>query len=515
MSSPAKRILFLRPDAYGDLCLFEPVPRLVRHTWPQAEIGVLIREPYQDITSLFPAVGVHWLTTEVSPYRQAPGDNLPALEALRDTVRAFRPDCVVAACAEQTWLEAAVAAFLPEVRQISLGSGLIDPLIRAALEAVLPVHWAAIYPERILVEAEQHEWRKNLALASALLGVEAPRWWPIAQVPPAADARAAQILAENGLRAGEYVVCAAAGTANVGIKSWPAEHNGKILAWLERDHGIRALVVGHAAEREQLEAVCRAARASGAEPALWLGEDGEMPILGGLLAAARFYFGNDTGALHLAAALGRPVVPIYGGGTWPRFQPVTRRSLAIVQPLPCFGCAWNCYFVDAPCLRTISPASVRQALEQFLRDDAPGQIVFEAAGLEAGARALIDTAIPRLRFSREDSADRLRQVKELSWRVHELDRQLAASDMDRKARLQQIEELGGRLEVSDSDRNARQNQIEELTTLLRASEADRAARWRQIEDLSALLRESEADRQARGKLLEELSERLITTDCNL
>ena len=130
----------------------------------------------------------------------------------------------------------------------------------------------------------------------------------------------------------------------------------------------------------------------------------------------------------LAAALGRPVLPIFGGGHWPRFAPVARRSLTVVQPLPCFGCAWDCYYADAPCVRTISPASVRQALEQFLADDADGRHVFEAEGLDAGARALIEAATPRLRFQREDSHTRLLQTRELTAL-------LQASEADRDARL--------------------------------------------------------------------------------
>ena len=209
-------------------------------------------------------------------------------------------------------------------------------------------------------------------------------------MPEEAREQAARIVEAAGLRASEFVVCPAAGTANVTIKSWPAENYGETLAWLERERGIRALLIGHESERAPLETVREAARRSGAEPALWVGRDGEMPVVAGLLEASRFYFGNDTGALHLAAALGKPVVPVFGGGHWPRFQPIARRSLTIVQPLPCFGCAWDCYYADAPCVRTISPASVRQALEQFLKDDADGQTVFQAEGLDAGARALIE-----------------------------------------------------------------------------------------------------------------------------
>ena len=432
-SGPPRRLLFVRPDAYGDLCLFEPVLRIVRDAWPQTEVAVLIRERYQDITPLLDRAGVRWLTTSCDPYREGPGDHPDRLDALRDVVRGFAPDCVVAACAAQTWLEPAVAAFLPGTRQVSLGPGLADPAMRAALGAVLPVDWGKIYPERTPVAPGLSEWERNLGLAGALLGREAPRWWPVVHVPDAARTQAARIIAEAGLPAGGYVVCAAAGTANVPIKSWPAEAYGETLAWLEKERGVPALLIGHVSERERLETAREAARRQGGAPALWLGRDGEMPVAAALLDTARLYFGNDTGALHLAAALGRPVVPIFGGGTWPRFQPVAARARTVVQTLPCFDCGWDCYFEDAPCIRTISTASVRRALEGVLDDAAAGTVIIEADGLDAAARELIDAATPRLRFLRTDSADRLRQVNELTLLTGELNSRLRTSDADRDA----------------------------------------------------------------------------------
>lgn len=504
MSPAPTRLLFLRPDAYGDLFLFEPVLRIVRDAWPQTEVAVLIREPYLDIAPLL-GEGVRWLTTTCDPYRESPGDNPDALTALRDTVGAFAPDCVVAACIAQTWLEAAVAAFAPDARQISLGQGLTDPMTRAALGAVLPVNWAEVYRQKIAVEPGLSDWEQNLHLASALLGREAPRWWPVAAVPPPAKAEAAQVLAASGLTAGEFVVCAAAGTANVEIKSWPSEAYGETLAWLEKDRGVSALLIGHVSERERLETVRQAARQHGGEPALWTGEDGEMPVVAGLLGTARFYFGNDTGALHLAAALGRPVVPIFGGGHWPRFAPVAARARPVVQPLPCFGCAWDCFFVEAPCVRTISTGSVREALTQILDAVPEENLIVEAGGLDAGARRLIDTATPRLRFLREDSVDRLRQVMELTLQSNELGQRLQTSDTDRDARQRQVRELTGLLQTSEADCAARLGQVEELTAWLATSEADRDARRSQVNELAALLETSESDRVSRLKQVGELT----------
>ncbi len=430
-----RRLLLVRPDAYGDLVLFEPVLRALRQAWPQTEVAVLVRARMADIAPVLDPTGqVRWILTECDPYRQAPADCRPALDALTDAVRSFAPDCVVAACVTQTWLEPAVAAFLPGTRQVRLGPGLTDPLTRATLGAVLPVDWAALYPEAVPVEPEAREWENNLRLVHALTGEEAPPQEPVARVPAASLEPAARLLAEAGLAAGEYVACAAAGVANVLIKTWPAANYGEVLAWLETEHGVRALLIGHVSERDRLEAVRNAARVHGAEPALWLGQDGEMGLVAALLASARFYFGNDTGALHLAVALGRPVVAVFGGGTWPRFRPVTAHGVAVVQPLPCFGCGWECDYTDAPCVRTISTASVRRALEAFLASDTPAQTVFKADGLGPDARAVIDAATPRLRFLRDDGAARLQQTQELTAL-------LATSEADRAARLVNMEKL--------------------------------------------------------------------------
>ena len=176
-----------------------------------------------------------------------------------------------------------------------------------------------------------------------------------------------------------------------------------------------------------------------------------------------------------------------------------------MQPLPCFGCGWDCYFGDAPCVRTISPASVRRALEQFLQDEAEGQRIFEAEGLEPGARALIDKATPRLRFLREDSADRLRQIQRLTFEVKTLDAQRQA---DRTGHEQSIVELTALLQTSETDRAARLRQIEELTALLQTSEADRAARWSQIEQLTLWVKSGAADCAAQAEQIEKLHKQI-------
>jgi ADP-heptose:LPS heptosyltransferase len=106
------RLLIIRTDPYGDIVLFEPVLRILREKWPKTEIAALIRERYADLVRLL-TPGIQWLATKCDPYHAEPDADLEPLGVLRRHIVEFAPDCVVAACFDKTWLEAAIAVFTP------------------------------------------------------------------------------------------------------------------------------------------------------------------------------------------------------------------------------------------------------------------------------------------------------------------------------------------------------------------------------------------------------------------
>lgn len=573
-ASPPTRILFLRPDTYGDLVLFEPVLRRLRDAWGNGpEIGVLIREPFLDFTPLVAVPGVRWLTIDANPYHD-PVDSpaaTVALAALREMLgNIFPADCIVAPCSGKTWLEAAAGMLLPGARQVGLRRFDLDPAVLDATARALGLEaedgHLKLFTEMVDVDVAAPEWRQQGAMADYLLGVtttddpssDGELLLPRLVVPPDAQTAAGAVLAANGLNAGGYVVCAAAGVANIQIKAWPPDRFGEILAWLGREHGVPALLVGHEREADRLEAARQAAALSsggGPEPALWLGRDGEMPVLAALIGSSRFYLGNDTGAIHLAAALDRPLVGVYGGGAGLRFRPAARaRTWTVVQPLPCFGCAWDCFFGDAPCVGTIPSASVQAAVQRLLateRDlEPPVPGLVEVGGLHPAARDLLDRVAPRFHATRVENADRYLQIRELDALARRRERELAqvqassraeaealqarfcraeadanargeqvteltgllrAAETDRAARGEQVRELTVLLQTAEADRTLRGDQVTQLTAWLKESEADRAARLHQVEELTSLLAVSEADRAARGALLDQLAAQIRTT----
>ncbi|MFA5265542.1 MAG: glycosyltransferase family 9 protein, partial [Opitutaceae bacterium] len=197
--------------------------------------------------------------------------------------------------------------------------------------------------------------------------------------------------------------CAAAGFSNVTIKTWPPDHFARIAAWLDKEMNVPVLLLGHVSERDYLERIKTAAGTERVK--IWLGKADDLPLLAALLAVARLYFGNDTGAMHLAAAAGIPVAGLFGGGTWPRFRPAAKRSIDLVCPMPCFGCEWDCAFGDAPCVGAIHEDAVREALTDLLQSGDAGGCEIRTLDLPA---TLLNSLIKNASDHSHRKSDQLR-----------------------------------------------------------------------------------------------------------
>ncbi|HEX9780861.1 MAG TPA: glycosyltransferase [bacterium] len=161
-----------------------------------------------------------------------------------------------------------------------------------------------------------HEVERQLALVRAVAGGTGAGSVTPALVPAAEDASAvARWLARGGAAPDEDLMVLHPGGARAGHR-WPWERfvqTGRVLA--ERG-GARLVVTGSDAERRLAERVAGAipgARAAAGE--LSLAETAA------LLARARLVITNDSGPMHLAAAVGAPMVAVFGPGDPARFGP--------------------------------------------------------------------------------------------------------------------------------------------------------------------------------------------------
>ncbi len=425
-SATPRCIVGVKLDSLGDLVLFGPALRALRTECPSARIIVVIRRGYEDLAPRI-APGIEWITTTLNPFADGPNSGSPDLIALRENIGAAKADIFIAATSRRNWLEIALAAASNAPRRITTGTE-SDEFFSTQLRIALDVDAAGAFTERLPVKVDEPDWRANLHLVDAAVGRAVPRTKPTIDLSADDRQAIASFLSGHQLQPGAYAVCAAAGFANVTLKTWPGERFAAIIRHLREHHGIRTVLVGHESERSHLLTIAGAAKA---DALVWAGQTGQLTTLGALMVGARLFIGNDTGAMHIASALGVPVVAVFGGGTWPRFVPAGRRGISIVQPLPCFGCGWDCAFGDAPCIGGIPVEPVMAAVDSALtRTEADFSEIRSVEPLSAETRALMAKAAHQYRQSRRDHLARQHKLEELTALDREKDHDIEAKNRE-------------------------------------------------------------------------------------
>ncbi len=146
----------------------------------------------------------------------------------------------------------------------------------------------------------------------------APEWAlpvePLAQTWAAANAPAAPFLAINA--------CASKAERN-----WPAERYAAVAKELQRRHGLAVVLLGGRGDDELRMAEEIAAALDG--PVVnWVGKT-KLDQMVAVLARARLLLAPDTGAIHIANALGRPVVGLYAVARGERTGPFGRLDFCV------------------------------------------------------------------------------------------------------------------------------------------------------------------------------------------
>ena len=205
-----------------------------------------------------------------------------------------------------------------------------------------------LYTERV-IPAGRHVTELNYSLAEQA-GSSRPRKpeYPL-RVPAGGAASVRARLAEQKI--GDYIVVGSGGSWRA--KCWPTDRYGEFCRKFEKLHGLRAIVIHGPGEESLADEVCRAAN-----PAVPIAMRTTIEELMGLLAHARCVVAADSGPLHLAAALGAPVVGLYGPTDPARNGPFVSGAVIVSQARP--------EEISYKRRTTFSPAMLRISVDQVL-----------------------------------------------------------------------------------------------------------------------------------------------------
>ncbi|MCH2132410.1 MAG: lipopolysaccharide heptosyltransferase II [Phycisphaerales bacterium] len=275
------RLCVVMPTWVGDIVMATPALRLLRSHLPEATITAAVRPglaPLLDgLDDLDECVDIR------------PGGSLGPIRAGRRIART-RPEAIV---------------LLPNSMRSALVARFSGARIRAGFRRQgrrLLLSHAITPPEHGQVHTTLEDY---VALAAALVDqpVPGPEACRPRLVVTEADRRAVSV----DLDAGDFVVLVPG--ANRVDKRWPAEHFARLADILAHDHGVRVFITGAPAEQALVREIAEATSC----PVTDLAAAGMG--LGGLkavLAAASLVISNDTGPRHIAAAVGTPIVSLFG-----------------------------------------------------------------------------------------------------------------------------------------------------------------------------------------------------------
>ena len=174
--------------------------------------------------------------------------------------------------------------------------------------------------------------------------------------------RAAEFLAAAGARPGKLRIAVGAGASYGSAKCWPPDRFAELSNRLRAASDADVILFGTAAEAPVSAAIVAGMRHA---PIDLTGKT-SIADLPALLSECHVFIGNDSGAMHVAAAVGLPVVAIFGPTDPFGTAPVTTR-LSIVQEKPyCSPCFLRRCPTDHRCMRAVPPAAVEAAANRWI-----------------------------------------------------------------------------------------------------------------------------------------------------
>jgi lipopolysaccharide heptosyltransferase II len=184
---------------------------------------------------------------------------------------------------------------------------------------------------------------------------------PRLPIPQAAARRAAEALDTAGLDTQAPRALLAPAAAFSWTKRWPPERFGRLAARLRDRHWACAIVVGPGEEGLAGEV----STAAGV-PLPILGLDLGPIELAALLSRARIVVANDSGPMHLAAAVGTPVVAFFGPTDPGRTAPAGAPSRILDRYVFCSPCFLKECPYGHECMNEITVEAAFEAVEQLL-----------------------------------------------------------------------------------------------------------------------------------------------------
>jgi heptosyltransferase-2 len=344
-----QRILVRATNWVGDAVMSLPALRALKGRYPQARISILAkpwvadlyrREPFCDETILYTAgdVGAKWAVARELAERKF--------------------DCAILL---QNAFEAAAIAWVARIRE-RIGyardgrSALLTRAIAVPRAGEIPAH-------------ERFYYLELLRRAGIIETISGKGESDVIRLDGAAEAREAGRARFREMGFDGAVIGVSPGAAYGTAKRWLPERFAEAAARVARELGAGVAGIAGVAifgSKDERELCAEVAGATGVPTRNFAGETTLAEFIE-LAAACSAYLTNDSGAMHIASALGIPTVAVFGATNDLTTGPTGPLSRVVREPVECSPCLKRECPIDHRCMTRVSASRVAEAALELLK----------------------------------------------------------------------------------------------------------------------------------------------------
>lgn len=348
------KLLVRATNWVGDAVMCIPALQAVRTRWPEANITILARPWVADIYDR------QGLADRIIVFeRTGKHKGVSGVERLARELRAekFNTALLLQNAFEAAWI--AYRARIPErIGYARDGrSWLLTKAIAVPQVGEIHRHEVFYYLE-LLRRAGWLDGRDSLTSPAKPDALSPIRL----KVNATAAEKAESLLLHAGVRANALRIALAPGAAYGSAKCWPTDRYAALASRLASEFTADVIIFGSPGEREVAERIASQMRN---RPVMLAGKTpiGDLPAL---FSRCQLFIGNDSGAMHVAAAVALPVVGIFGPTDPFGTRPATPQFSLVQEKVSCSPCFLRHCPVDHRCMQRVSVDQAYEAAQAWV-----------------------------------------------------------------------------------------------------------------------------------------------------
>ncbi|MGB5157583.1 glycosyltransferase family 9 protein [Desulfobacterium sp. N47] len=339
--SDINNILIRATNWVGDAVMTLPALDAVRENFPSARITVLARPWVAPLFENHPAVSDVLIFQKHDSFIK----DLAEIKTLIDSIKEKQFDL---AFLFQNAFEAAIIAYLGGVKYRvgfdSDGRGLLLTHAIKRTGEIFKIHQVEYY----------------LSILKAL-GYAAESHDPVIHIAEDVLSKADDLLKLNGINKDDFLLGLAPGAIFGNAKRWPPERFAEIGDLAAQRWGAKTIIMGSKKE-QYIGSIVSGLMLH--NPIDFCGTT-SLEIAIALISRCNFFLSNDSGLMHVAAALGVPTLAIFGSTDNIATGPRGSKTRILKHEIDCAPCMKQECPTDFKCMLSITPEEVWQEMEQF------------------------------------------------------------------------------------------------------------------------------------------------------